>query len=79
MAPDNMNDVSSEESLGIVLNIHVSFQGQELLWIHPEGSIGGMSSIINFRKDSREQSKLTLEVLQKTYELFYSGQYKFLY
>ncbi len=61
---------------GELLTVHASVNGTNALWIAPNDSIGGISNIMSFNSlGSKVLSALRLEVIIKTHELFFSGEY----
>lgn len=77
IVPKYIGDTSREEVLKVVLQINVSFNASKALWVIPQNSIGGISSVISFKKRSEMESRLILEILQKAHQLFYEEKYDF--
>ena len=65
------------DELGSLLEIHTSFKDTKRLWVFPRGSLGEISPVMTFTKDSKDDNELILEFLQKINEMYYSGKYDF--
>ena len=67
----------NEEIRGVLCEFNSSIGNSNFLWWTPEASVNGISRVLCFGHGSgnKELEALTIEMLSKAHELFYSGKY----
>ncbi len=65
----------NEEIYGQVFTIHSTLSGRSHLWAIPNRSLGGISHVIPFEKDSAIINDLIIDIMQRVQKLLATGLY----